>query len=175
MRVTALATRDLSAVWRQVDTRQPLAVKRVMLDALPVIGETYGDIAATVAADLYDTLREEAAPRRAFSADPAPLNAKARLEATARWGIEPLFGAAPTPATALTLLGGGLQRFIADAHRDTITEAIAADPVKVGWVRAGIGECDWCQQYLDGEVHYVEGYDFDAHDNCHCIAVPSWG
>jgi hypothetical protein len=39
-------------------------------------------------------------------------------------------------------------------------------------MRQGNGECDWCTGLLDGEVHYVEGYDFDAHDDCRCIAVP---
>jgi hypothetical protein len=42
-------------------------------------------------------------------------------------------------------------------------------------MRVGNGECDWCQRFLDGEVHYAEGYDFAAHDHCGCTAEPVFG
>ena len=53
--------------------------------------------------------------------------------------------------------------------------AAVEDSRAQGWMRVGDGGCDWCQQYLDGEVHYVEGYDFDAHDHCNCTAQPVFG
>lgn len=175
VRVTGLAARDLERVWRTLDLTDAISVRDVLLEVLPALGSKYGDAAATIAADWYDSLRAQSRARGSFSASAALPDSTARLEATARWGLSPMFGPNPTPDTALTLLQGGLQRFVADAHRETITSAIVADPAKAGWTRVGVGECDWCQQYIDGEVHYVAGYDFPAHDNCNCTAVPSWG
>lgn len=75
-------------------------------------------------------------------------------------------------ANALTMTKGSMSRLVLDAGRETVRATTIAE--KAGWVRVGNGECDWCQQYLDGEVHYVEGYDFDAHDGCLCTAEPSY-
>jgi hypothetical protein len=84
-----------------------------------------------------------------------------------------MFGTPADVAAPIVLakISGGLQRVVLDGARQTIVGSAVNDPAQVGWVRVGNGECDWCQQYLDGEVHYVEGYDFDAHDNCRCDAV----
>ena len=37
----------------------------------------------------------------------------------------------------------------------------------------GACKSGWCDQYLDGEVRTV-AYDFPAHDNCNCSAVPAF-
>lgn len=71
---------------------------------------------------------------------------------------------------ALTQTAGAMGRLVLDAGRETVRATTIAEGA--GWMRVGNGECDWCQQYLDGEVHYVEGYDFDAHDGCGCTAEP---
>jgi hypothetical protein len=73
---------------------------------------------------------------------------------------------------ALTLTKGAMTRLVLDAGRETVRATTIAE--KAGWVRVGNGECDWCQQYLDGEIHYAEGYDFAAHDNCGCTAEPAY-
>ena len=75
----------------------------------------------------------------------------------ARWGVGPLFKAVPDATWALTLVTGGLQRIIADADRETVRFSSIQDKAARGWVRVGSGECDWCKQFLDGEVHYNEG------------------
>jgi hypothetical protein len=73
---------------------------------------------------------------------------------------------------ALTLTAGAMSRLVLDAGRETVRATTIAE--KAGWVRVGNGGCDWCQQYLDGEIHYTEGYDFAAHDNCGCTAEPAY-
>jgi hypothetical protein len=90
----------------------------------------------------------------------------------ARVAVGPLFGDKPDLLAALTLARGGVQRHVANAARETVRYSSIQDRGAVGWVRVGSGECDWCRQYLDGVVHDVEGYDFDAHDHCGCTAEP---
>jgi len=68
-----------------------------------------------------------------------------------------------------------VQRRIADHLRLTVANNSVTDSAAQGWVRVGSGgSCDWCDQYLDGEVRTTEGYDFDAHDNCNCGVVPAF-
>jgi hypothetical protein len=74
---------------------------------------------------------------------------------------------------ALTQTSGAMSRLVLDAGRETVTRHRHR---RRGWLGAvGNGECDWCAQYLDGEVHYTEGYDFNAHDHCGCTAEPVYG
>jgi hypothetical protein len=142
-----------------------------LIDTLPRLLALYGSAAGTLGADYYDEKRHRLEVRGGFAANPVELPGTDRTEALARWGVEPLYQATPDFATTLVNISGGLQRLILDADRQTIRTSAVSDR-RAGWMRVGEGECDWCQQYLDGEVHYVEGYDFDAHDRCRCTAEP---
>jgi hypothetical protein len=162
-----LADRDLARLWRLVANGASAEV--ALRDLLPAIVTEYGQLGAAMAAEWYDGLRVKAGARGRFAAIP--------IEADDR-GTQALIGWALTTATddsALrTLILGGTQRRIADHARLTITRSAIEDRAAHGWVRVGRGVCDWCQQYLDGEVRAV-AYDFPAHDACNCGAVPAFG
>lgn len=168
--LTGLAAKDLSLIWREFNTAE--SARDGLMEVLPRLIAIYGSAAATLGADYYDTLREQAAVKGRFVAIPAELPDRSRTEALARWGVAPLFKPEPDFTSSLTLVNGGLQRIIANADRQTVRFSALQDKAAQGWRRVGFGACDWCRQYLDGEVHYVEGYDFDAHDHCHCTAEP---
>ncbi|MDB5716441.1 MAG: hypothetical protein JWO15_3838 [Sphingomonadales bacterium] len=151
-----------------------IAVRDGLMDVLPGLINTHHLTAATVAADWYDLQRHNLGVKKRFSAVVAEAPTDARGLVMARWAVGPMFGAGETAApVVLVKVAGALQRVIQNGARQTITGSTASDPGRVGWLRVGNGECDWCQQYLDGEVHYAEGYDFDAHDHCQCDAVIS--
>lgn len=163
-----LADRDLTRLWRLVANGASAEV--ALRDLLPSIIREYGSAGAAVAADWYDDQRDKAGARGRYSATP--------LEAADR-GAQELVGWALGTATddlsLQALILGGLQRRIADHLRLTITQSSVEDPAAEGWLRVGVGACKsgWCDQYLDGEVRTV-AYDFPAHDNCHCTAVPAF-
>lgn len=77
----------------------------------------------------------------------------------------------------MTLIGGGLQRTIANQHRGTVTASSIADPKARGWRRVGSGvSCDFCQMLLGrGAVYIEETADFATHDHCNCSAEPDFG
>lgn len=162
-----LAERDLAALWQLVLSGAP--APEVLNDILPALVTDYGEMGSAVAADWYDGVREAMEARGSFRAIP--------LEASDRQASG-LIGHALLTATddeALkVLILGGVQRRIADHMRLTVANSSVFDPGAQGWMRVGRGECDWCQQYLDGEVHMTEGYDFDAHDNCLCSVEPQF-
>lgn len=173
-RLSAATVTATAGALRQVRSQDVGVVMDGLLDLLPAVGDEYGLAAGTLAADWYDDLRDEAGASGRFLAEPAALAGSARYRALVRWGVAPLYGADQDFVTTAARLGGGMQRIVADGYRDTITGATLADRASRGWIREGRGECDWCQQYIDGEVRAV-AYDFPAHDRCGCIAVPVFG
>lgn len=160
------AERDLTALWRGLET--PQAARAALMDVLPALVTTYGSAASTLAAEWYDDERDKRAAKGRFQA--IPLNPTDRgAQSLAGWAVD----TAKDPGTLQALVVGGIQRRIADHMRLTITSSSIADPAAQGWVRVGAGECDWCDQYLDGEIRSVE-YDFPAHDHCGCQSVPAF-
>lgn len=164
--LTGIAENDLRVMWARFDSAE--GARDGLLNVLPGLVAIYGAAAATLAADYYDDLRAEKGVRGGFRAIPAEPHTGEGLDVLARWAVGPMFQATPDPAAALSRASGGMQRFIANASRETGVQSALADPAAMGWMRVGHGECDWCKRYLDGEVHYVAGYDFDAHDWCKC-------
>ena len=171
--LTNQAERDLELFWRGFGSAE--SARNMLMEGLPRFVAIYGAAAATLGADYYDDARDDAQARGRFRAAPAEPVGSDALDVLARVAAGPLFRAAPDPVAALVLAKGGLQRHVANADRETVRLAAVEDSRAQGWMRVGDGGCDWCQQYLDGEVHYVEGYDFDAHDHCNCTVQPVFG
>lgn len=157
-----LADRDLTRLWRIVSTGA--AADEALHDLLPAIVREYGAAGGAMAAEWYDQQRDKVDARGRFFADPIPADDR---------GVHALVGSAlkqaADDAALKTLILGGVQRRIADHVRLTVANNSVTDRAAEGWVRVGAGgSCDWCDQYLDGEIRTVAGYDFDAHDNCNC-------
>lgn len=166
--IVRLADEDLSRVWRLV--AGGASANEALRDLLPAIVREYGSLGAAAAADWYDDQRIRAGAKGRFTA--VPIEAEDRgAQALIGWALN----TATDDATLKTLILGGVQRRVADHLRLTVANSAVQDPAAEGWVRVGVaGHCDWCDQYLDGEVRRIEGYDFDAHDNCNCTTVPAF-
>lgn len=168
-RLVTLANRDLSLLWRLI--ANGAAADEALHDLLPAIVREYGTLGGALAAEWYDQQREKADVQGRFA--PIPLEADDR-------GSHALVGAALAQArddtTLKALILGGVQRRVADHVRLTVANSSVADPAAQGWIRVGTGACKsgWCDQYLDGEIRTVAGYDFDAHDNCNCSVIPAF-
>jgi hypothetical protein len=168
VKIVRLANQDLSRLWRLV--ANGAAADEALHDLLPAIVREYGAAGGAVAAEWYDQQREKAGAGGRYFADPIPADDR---------GAHALVGAAVKQArddnTLKTLILGGVQRRIADHVRLTVANNSVSDRAAEGWVRVGAGgSCDWCDQYLDGEVRTTAGYDFDAHDNCNCGVIPAF-
>jgi hypothetical protein len=145
------------------------------MDLLPRLTLVYGEAAATLGADWYDDLRDEAGARGRFAAVLADLPDRGRTDALARWGVTPLFQPEPDYATTFIKVAGGLQRIIANADRGTVVRSSIQDRSARGWARAGVGECDLCTLLIGRGAVYTEATaDFETHDRCGCVAVPEF-
>lgn len=172
--LTGKASKRLEAVWRQSLATNALTTKSALLDLVPAVGDQFALASGSLAADWYDDLRDEKGVRGRFVAEPADLVGMKRYEALVGWAIGPLFGDSD-PDAALSNLDGGMQRIVANAYRDTVTTSSVRDPRARGWARDGRGECSFCQMLIDRGAVYTEATaDFESHDRCHCIAVPTF-
>jgi hypothetical protein len=168
-----LAENDLAAVFRDVSNVED--VKAGLNDILPKLVTIYGSAAATLGADWYEDLREQAEVRGRFQAIVADLPDVGRTESLAGYAVSPLFGARPDAAIALSKAAGGLQRIIFDADRHTVMRSSIQDPGARGWQRQGTGECDFCQLLIGrGAVYTEESVSFESHDRCRCVGVPAF-
>lgn len=171
--LVTLADKDLRLLFRKFTTAD--TARDGLMDVLPRFVNIYGSAAATLGADWYDDLRDAAEARGRFTAIPADLPDRGRTDALARWGVAPLFAAEPDFATTLVKVGGGLQRIILNADRESVMRSSVADRSARGWARAGAGECEFCQMLIGrGAVYSEASADFESHDHCGCIAVPEW-
>ena len=174
--LSSMAVAELVSVWPQVAGLDPVAAREVLVEALPDLFGPYGDAAASLAADWYEELRDEQRVAGRFRPTLAPEPVEDQWKALAGRAVGSLFGAAPRPDDALTILSGGLQRAVANQHRLTVVDSTKADPKAKGWKRVGVGHnCGFCNMLIGrGHVYRGDSVTFRAHDHCNCAASPVW-
>ena len=149
------------------------AVVSDLLDAVPSIVDVYGSAAASMAADWYDEIRDEAGVAGRFAAEPVVVEpSSARLRAAIRWGVSPMFSAEPDRDAVVGRVGDRAGLWVVGSHRETITESVSVDRHAVGWQRHARAEaCDFCRMLEGrGSVYRKETARFASHKRCHCTA-----
>ena len=164
-----LADRDLARLWRLVADGASAEV--ALRDILPAIIEQYGAAGAVMAAEWYDQQREKVDAKGRFSAVPVAATDRG-AQALIGWALD----SATNDSSLRTLIGGGVQRRIADHARYTITGASVADRASAGWKRIGDGStCAFCRLLIGrGAVYNEATVSFESHDSCGCSAAPEW-
>jgi hypothetical protein len=158
----------MAALWRQVSNAVEARV--ALQDVLPSLTRTYGQAAATVAADWYDEARAVADVSGNFRAIPASFEGQG-TDALALWATEK----GSDLASIQSLVEGGLTRRIFDWSRQTVMGSALADPRADGWQRVGAGSCDFCNLLIGrGAVYSEASADFASHDHCNCAAAPAF-
>jgi hypothetical protein len=175
--VLNLALADLANIWATLNLTNPSEARDVLLRTMPALSDTYGSLAAAVAADWYDDLRVERAVPGSFTADLADTVDAARVEGSVQRIAGHLW--TDTPEAALSALSGRLGKYVMQPGRDTILAATQRDPARPRWARHLMSprRCEFCRMlagrgavYLSAET--ADGADY--HDHCGCIAAPEW-
>lgn len=152
-----------------VDAADSAAVADVIVTYVPVITDRYGLAAATLAADWYEDVREQAEVAGYFQAVMAKAPTQGRYESMAAW--------ASGKDAVEELVSGGVQRILANMHRQTVMRSAWADPQAKGWARFGSGgsSCPMCNMLITrGGVYGKDTALFATHDHCDCGAGPIW-
>lgn len=166
--LTLLAKGDLDELFRRVSDARSPQLRAALMDVLPSMIDTYGSAAASLAADWYDELRDEATARGRFSAIPADLG-DTKVDGLIGWAMD----TAKSDDAFQMMIDGGMQKRIANASRQTVMQSAVADPSSVGWKRIGVGSCAFCVMLIDRDELYSEASaDFASHEHCNCQAYP---
>ena len=170
-KLTGMAERDVRLLIGELSGFADMGV--ALNDVMPLLVDTYGDMAASVAAEWYDDLRAEQEPGGRYRARPAPIPKATGVPELVAWAASE----ANSPETMLQLALGGMQRRISDQSRATVIGSAWYDPKADGWMRVGAGDnCDFCDTLISrGAVYSAETVRFGAHDHCNCQAAPSFG
>jgi len=173
--LVARAWEDLEQFWLSLDLRKPERARDALLAFMPVLTDTYGNVAATVAADWYEEQRALAGVRGRASVDLAETVPVEQVQARTRFGASHLFTDDPTGM--LPFLEGIASKYVMQPARDTVTKTVVRDPAASGWHREtrGAASCKFCRGLAGrGGVYKRPTAVVAAHDNCGCVAVPSW-
>jgi hypothetical protein len=174
--IRALVLADLERLWRALDTQNADATRDFLLDAVPLLVASYGDVAATVAADFYDEVRDASRALGRFTAVPAGGFDLDDLLGQVRYSVGPLYSANPDPGAALGRLSQKVDEFTLQPGRDTIAESVTRDPAKPRWARVPVGEtCAFCLMLASrGAVYGSEVSARKFHGNDDCVPTPVW-
>lgn len=178
-RAVDLAKRDLKRFWGRLDLSDPDKARDALLEFIPALVNTYGDLVATAAMEWYDEERAKVAdlPDYRASSDVYTTSTEQAVAST-RYAVGHLY--TDNQAAALAALGGTVQRLVKDAGRDVIARNVRLDPAHPRYARVprGAKTCAWCSilasrgwVYLSRESANLHG---KGHDHCDCELVPSW-
>lgn len=177
--IVAMAQKDLVDFWKLLDKTDPLEVKAAMLEFMPELIGAYGESAAILAADFYESVRpSDLPPFKTVMADLPPLK---QVQAVTRNGIGPVFRGEPD--AALSKLASSVQRLVNQPARDTIAENADLDPSGASWARVPMGKttCSFCRMLASRGAAYGSKASASAkrngskyHDDCDCKPVPMW-
>lgn len=176
--VRALVLRDLRAFFAVLSS-DAINTRNALEEFMPRLVRQYGEIAATVAADFFDGLRDAAEVQGAFTAVMAdPVDPEAARAGT-RWALGPLFAPVPNAVAALGRLEQVADRMALQPGRDTIVRSTSLDPAKPQWARVPVGPtCAFCLVLASrGAVYLTEesaGQHRKYHAECNCTATPIW-
>ena len=177
--IRALVLAELAKIWRGINTLNANATRDLMLEAVPLLVTSYGDVAATVAADFYDDVRDASEARGRFTAEPvADLDAD-DLRGQVRWSLSPIYSRTPDPEQALSRLSGKVDEYTLQSGRDTVATNTRRDPAGPRWARVPVGKtCAFCVSLASrGAAYRSEESARGAnryHGGCDCTPAPFW-
>lgn len=172
--VTGEAIAELEALLADLSGQSATAVRSALLDVLPGLTNEYVRLASVIGLEWYDEFRMDLAVPSPFTADLPDLRDPG-IEALVRWAEQE----SADELARLSLIEGGFQRRVANGARDAIIDNTTRDPRARGYqryARVSTTGCGFCQMLASrGAVYRSESSaSFGAHDNCKCVAVPSF-
>lgn len=173
--VRRLVVRDLEAFWTSLDpVGRPEATRDALIAFTQALVASYGEQAASVAADWFDDVRAaERVPGR-FRARMVVPDESDAVAGTVRRAAGALF--TDDPRAALASIIAVAPKYALTGARQTIIASTDADPRASGWQRVTRSSaCRFCRMLAGrGDVYRQASVHFASHDDCNCAAVPSW-
>lgn len=171
--------RDLAKIWHLINIGALDRSLPTWITAVNAVIHRYAPMAATLAADTYDSARLAAKAPGMFTPTLADPPDEQHVEDLMRWSTKGLWSRdqetlAERVQVAQSRSESTVARLVEDVGRLTITYAVKDDPAAVGWVRtAAPGACAFCRMLAGrGPTYTSDTVGFRAHNDCHCMAMP---
>lgn len=175
--IAELVERDLLDFLGALNFGRPEAVQQALFEFIPALVSEYGDVAATVAADWYDELRDAEGVGGRFRAPLAPTvpveQVNGRLGFATR-ATGPLW--LGDTAALTTFLAMMANEYALQPGRDTVIQAAHKDNAAFARVPEP-GACKFCLMLASRGFVYSKSTVGDSkkfHGKCRCNAMPVW-
>lgn len=172
-RVAQMARNELAGWWATIDKSDPVKLRAEVERFFPVLVESYGEVAATAAADWYDMIYAER-PRMA-----AGMRNEDIARARARWAIGKAWeGDVPQALSTLQLVTDEMVR---QFGRGTIVQSAGANKRMWARIPSGSETCPYCLTMASRGFAYhtkeaAGGLNPDKfHGGCDCEIVADDG
>lgn len=175
--IAALVERDLAAFFALLDFSRPAAVQTDLFDYIPALVSQYGDIAATVAGDWFEELREAEGVDGSFRAPLAPSVPVEQVNGRLGYATRPSGPLwAGDSATLTAFLGLMTNEYALQPGRETVMDAAFKDNAAYARVPER-GACKFCLMLASRGFVYSKDTAGDSkkfHGKCRCNILPSW-
>lgn len=170
-----LLSRLVQQLWQSLRPGEPDSVVQVR-DGVAALIHQFSLASATLARREYAAQRLTAGVRAPFTVPLADPPSPEQVDRSLGWAMHDLADTA-----TLTKVEGAAQRLVLDTGRETVVDAVKADPRARAWAREARPDCcSFCAMLATrGAVYESSESAGDAtnryHDHCHCQVVPVFG
>lgn len=175
--IAELVERDLTGFLGALNFGRPDLVQSALFEFIPALVSEYGDVAASVAADWYEELRESEGVPGSFSAPMAPTvpveQVNGRLGYATRASGPLWIG---DTATLTAFLGMMANEYALQPGRDTVMQAAHRDNAAYARIPEP-GACKFCLMLASRGFVYSKDTAGDSkkfHGKCRCNPMPVW-
>lgn len=171
----AASARTVTDIWNNVDLDNLSAASSVLQETMPIVVAEFGDIAATVAADFYDEIRDQSTASQAYRTQLAAAAPSEQVAASTRWALGPMFSPEPDSPAALARLLQVADRMVLSQGDATIRRNVSSDPARPRWAWVPNGKtCAFCTLKASrGAVYHTSDTAAGGrHADCDCATVP---
>lgn len=179
-RLVRLAEKRLRAFLGNLDLSDASAVTAALEDFMPLLVEEYGRVSASMAADLYEELRDEAQVARRYKATVAEGIPAEQVMASTRWATGPLFAKNQRADIVESNLTDITDRLVKQNGRNTLAFNADQDPERARFARVptGVETCQFCVMLGSRGAVYTTskaaGDLIKFHGRCDCVVTPVW-
>lgn len=144
----------------------------LLLETIPALVERHGDIAATAAAEWYETVRRKDTGQARYEAVLAECFPSQAVQDSIRWKAGVLWD---DPEQMARFLMNATDRWVKYSGRATIMQNVSRDHARYAIVPQGKA-CAYCTMIASRgfDYHRLETAKAAMHDHCGCQPCPQW-
>ncbi len=171
-RAVELAQTDLSKLWDNLKGLEARTQRDLLLETIPALVERHGDIAATAAAEWYETVRRKDTGQSRYEAVLADCFPSQAVQDSIRWKAGVLWD---DPEQMARFLMNATDRWVKYSGRATIMQNVSRDHARYAIVPQGKA-CAYCTMIASRgfDYHRLETAKAAMHDHCGCQPCPQW-